>query len=195
MCRCSTGPTRASRSTAARCSACSITPRRVPARATAGICSGGSPRCWAEFPKLCVKHGITPETSHKWTPTGIPVRLRGVGKTVLLRRIADIARETGYRVVFIEAPEGKRLPDLLVPKLRQVLLDLDRLGAVSAAVKRALRVFKSFTSAVKLSYDGVDLGLSIAPETGVADTGQLEIDLPDLLTAVGSAAKSRDVPI
>src|SRR5271157_1543730 len=125
----------------------------------------------------------------------IAVGLRGVGKTVLLRRIADIARETGYRVVFIEAPEGKRLPDLLVPKLRQVLLDLDRLGAVSAAVKRALRLFKSFTSAVKLSYDGVDLGLSIAPETGVADTGQLEIDLPDLLTAVGSAAKSRDVPI
>jgi len=37
--------------------------------------------------------------------------LRGVGKTVLLNRISEIAEDLGYQVVMLEAPEGQRLPD------------------------------------------------------------------------------------
>ena len=42
--------------------------------------------------------------------------LRGVGKTVLLVRIAEIAEAEGYLIALIEAPEDRSLAGLLVPK-------------------------------------------------------------------------------
>lgn len=74
----------------------------------------------------------------------IAVGLRGVGKTVLLNRIARQANELGYRTCMIEAHEQKGLPELIVPHLRRMLLELDRMGALAEQVKRVLRVLKSF---------------------------------------------------
>lgn len=125
----------------------------------------------------------------------IAVGLRGVGKTVLLSRIRRIAEETDYKVCAIEAHEQKPLAELLVPHLRRVLLELDRLGALSEQVKRGLRVLKSFMSSVKLSYGGAELALDIDGEAGSADSGDLEADLPELLAAVGRAAASRNTAV
>ena len=47
--------------------------------------------------------------------------LRGVGKTVLLNKIEEIAERAGHITSFIEAPEGKALSELLVPKINQAL--------------------------------------------------------------------------
>lgn len=41
--------------------------------------------------------------------------LRGVGKTVLLNKIEELAESAGHVTSFIEAPEGKSLSELLVP--------------------------------------------------------------------------------
>ncbi len=122
----------------------------------------------------------------------IAVGLRGVGKTVLLREAVRLARAEEFQICFIEAHEHKRLAELLVPSLRAVLLDLDRFGRLSADVKRGLRVLKSFLSSIKLTYGDAELALDIDPEPGVADTGDLDIDLADLLSAVGRAAAARD---
>src|SRR5947209_7913121 len=89
----------------------------------------------------------------------IAVGLRGVGKTVLLARVRQLAEDAGYRIGFIEAHEHKSLPELLIPHLRRILLELDRLGALSTQVKRGLRVLKSFMSAVRLSYGEASLAL------------------------------------
>lgn len=48
--------------------------------------------------------------------------LRGVGKTVLLNEIARLAEGEGYRAIELEAPENRRLAELLVPPLRSVLI-------------------------------------------------------------------------
>ena len=122
----------------------------------------------------------------------IAVGLRGVGKTVLLNRIQQMAEEAGFRTVFVEAHEQKTLPDLLLPPLRRLLLTLDRLGQLNETVKRALRVLKSFMTGVKLKYGEAELALDIDPEIGSADSGDLEADLPELFAAIGSAAKARD---
>jgi len=122
----------------------------------------------------------------------IAVGLRGVGKTVLLREALRLASIEEFRICFIEATEHKRLGELLCPHLRAVLLDLDRMGRLSVEVKRGLRVLKSFLSGVKLSYGDAELSLDIDPEPGVADTGDLDIDIADLLSAVGRAAAARD---
>ena len=125
----------------------------------------------------------------------IGVGLRGVGKTVLLNRIREMASDTGTKTVLVEAHEDKTLSELIAPPLRRLLLDLDRLGAINATVKRSLGVFKSFLSNIKLRYGEAELALDIEPEAGAADSGDLEADLPELFTAVGHAAQARGVAV
>ncbi len=117
--------------------------------------------------------------------------LRGVGKTVLLNEIERQASNAGYRTIVIEAHEGKPLGPLLAPYLRSVLYDLDRIAGAGDKVKRGLRVLRSFLGALKITYADVEVGLDIDPEQGSADSGDLEIDLPNLLVAVGEAAEER----
>jgi hypothetical protein len=46
-----------------------------------------------------------------------------------------------------------------------------------------------FAKALKLTYGDIEVGLDFDPEPGLADNGDLENDLQDLLEAVGEAAK------
>ena len=106
-----------------------------------------------------------------------------------------MAQEADLRVCFIEAHEHKRLAELLIPNLRRLLLDLDRLGRLATEVKRGLRVLKSFLSSVKFTYGEAELALDIDPESGSADSGDLDTDLSELFAAIGLAAKARDSAI
>jgi hypothetical protein len=121
----------------------------------------------------------------------ILVGLRGVGKTVLLNEFRRQAERQNVRTCRIEAHENKSLPALLVPQLRRILLDLDRLESLSEQVKRALRVLKSFVNGLKVTSGDVEISLDIDPETGSADSGDIEADLPELLVAVARAAQAR----
>jgi hypothetical protein len=119
--------------------------------------------------------------------------LRGVGKTVLLNEIERIAKrdEFQYQTVSIEAVEDKPLGPLLIPHLRSVLFSLDRLAGVSDKVKRGLAVLRSFISTFKVTVDDITYGLDVDPERGAADSGDLEIDLPNVFVAIGEAAENR----
>ncbi|PKM09343.1 MAG: AAA family ATPase [Gammaproteobacteria bacterium HGW-Gammaproteobacteria-4] len=117
--------------------------------------------------------------------------LRGVGKTVLLNEIQRMASASGYRTIEVEAHEDKHMGPLLAPSLRRLLYDLDRLAGAGDKVKRGLAVLRSFISGIKLTVGEVDIGLDIEPERGVADSGDLEIDLPILFMAVAEAAAER----
>jgi hypothetical protein len=113
--------------------------------------------------------------------------LRGVGKTVLLNRIGQIAEEMGAIVVTLEAPEGQRLAAFLAPALKTVLLKLSRVEQARDLAQRALGALRGFASAFTVSIGEIDV--AIAPET-VADSGNLEVDLPELMTCVGKAAQA-----
>lgn len=121
--------------------------------------------------------------------------LRGVGKTVLLNEIERMAQGTGYRTILVEAHEGKSLAVLLAPDLRRLLFDLDRIAGAGDKVRRGIAVLKSFVGAIKISVGEFDIGLDIEPEAGAADSGDLEVDLPSLFTAVGEAAQERGVAV
>lgn len=114
--------------------------------------------------------------------------LRGVGKTVLLNKVQEMAEAAGHVTSFIEAPEGRPLSELLVPKLNQVLRQLSLTERAKAKSHQALRALRSFASAFKLTYG--EMTLSVDPEVGVADSGDLESDLPELFLRVGEAAKA-----
>jgi hypothetical protein len=117
--------------------------------------------------------------------------LRGVGKTVLLNDIEHLAKTNKYQTINVEAHEDKPLGSLLVPGLRGLLFELNRMAGAVEKVKRGLAVLRSFIGAFKVTVEGVSVGLDIEPEKGVADSGDLEIDLPNLFVAIGEAAEDR----
>jgi hypothetical protein len=121
--------------------------------------------------------------------------LRGVGKTVLLNEIERIAKEQGYKTIFIEAHEDKPLGALIAPYLRTLLFDLNRLAGAGEKAKRGLAVLRSFLGGLKVTYGEISVGLDVDPETGAADSGDLEIDLANLFAAVAEAAEERQIPV
>ena len=121
--------------------------------------------------------------------------LRGVGKTVLLTEIKLGAMERGIIPVNIEAPEDRSLPSILIPALRSALLRVSRKEAVKAKMSDALKALGSFAKAFKVKYSDVEFSVDMASEAGVADSGDLEVDLADLLMAVGEAAKEADTAV
>jgi len=121
--------------------------------------------------------------------------LRGVGKTVLLNAIEQLAKEQEYRTILVEAHEGKPLAVLLAPHLRRLLFDLDRIAGAGDKARRAIAVLKSFVGAIKLKIGDLDIGIDIEPEAGSADSGDLEVDLPSLFMAVAEAAAERSTAI
>jgi len=121
--------------------------------------------------------------------------LRGVGKTVLLNEMKRMAEQDGYRTIFVEASENKLLAVLLVPQLRTLLFELDRMAGTGNKVRRGLAVLMSFIGAIKISVGEFDVGLDIDPEKGAADSGDLEVDLTNLFIAVGEAVVERNCAV
>jgi hypothetical protein len=105
-----------------------------------------------------------------------------------------MAESTGYKAVIVEAHEGKRMAELLVPSLRQILFGLDIFENAREKTRRGLRILKSFVGGLKFGAARGDLNLNlelgINPERGIADSGDLEADLADLFVAVGEAARA-----
>ncbi|MBT8457317.1 MAG: ATP-binding protein [Alphaproteobacteria bacterium] len=114
--------------------------------------------------------------------------LRGVGKTVLLNRIEQVADANHHLTSFIEAPENTTLAELLYPRMAQVLRRLSAIESAKANAHSALRALRSFASVFKIKLAGVSI--SVDAETGVADSGMLELDLAEVFLRIGEAAKS-----
>ncbi len=117
--------------------------------------------------------------------------LRGVGKTVLLNEMERMALENDYRTILVEVHENKPLGILLIPHLRRLLFELDRMSGAGDKVRRGLAVLKSFIGTVKVKVGEIEFGLDIDPEVGTADSGDIEADLPGLFMAVAEAAVER----
>ena len=124
------------------------------------------------------------------TKSMLMVGLRGVGKTVLLDLMREQAEARGIYALRIEAPENRSLPAMLAPQLRVALLRLSNKQAAKQLAQRALRGLAGFVGALKVKYQDIEVGLDFEPESGLADNGDLEIDLQALFEVVGAAAKA-----
>lgn len=118
--------------------------------------------------------------------------LRGVGKTVLLNRIGEMADGLGYHVIQLEAPEGQRLAQFLAPALKGALLRLSRVETAQDLAGKAMGALRGFASAFKVSIGEVGIEVTAPP---TADSGNLEIDLPELLVSVGRAARAAEAGV
>lgn len=113
--------------------------------------------------------------------------LRGVGKTVLLNKIQEIAESHGHFTSLVEAQDQRALSDMLVPKMNQILRRLSGSERAKEYVANAFRALCSFVSRLKINFQGIDI--EFEAERGVADSGNLELDLPELFERIGIAAR------
>ncbi|WP_230483609.1 ATP-binding protein [Sphingomonas sp. Leaf21] len=114
--------------------------------------------------------------------------LRGTGKTVLLNEIGRNAEQDGLLISRVESPEGESLARLIFPEMRKVLRSLSGVEAAKQIAGRGLRGLRSFASIFKIEIGGVEF--NVEPEPGLADTGDLQYDLPDLFVLIGKAAQA-----
>jgi len=116
--------------------------------------------------------------------------LRGTGKTVLLNEIGRNAERDGLMVSRVESPEGESLARLIYPEMRKVMRSLSGTEAAKHITARGLKGLRNFASIFKIEVAGVEVG--VEPEPGLADTGDLQYDLPDLFNLIGRAAKAAE---
>lgn len=114
--------------------------------------------------------------------------LRGVGKTVLLNRMAGMAETSGWVSELAEVRSGDSLRSLIARSARVAIARLERPSVLRAAWERAAGTLRSFTAT--LGSDGsVQLGFEVEPLAGSADSGDIEHDLGKLLVEIGSLAQ------
>lgn len=119
--------------------------------------------------------------------------LRGVGKTVLLGQFREKGESAGWVVLELEVSkhEDERFRRDLALRLRTALLELSPKAQWGDRMRRAASVLRSFT--LKVDQHGAwYASLDIEPAEGVADHGDLALDLTEVLLAVGEAAASAD---
>jgi AAA ATPase domain len=113
--------------------------------------------------------------------------LRGVGKTVLLMELDVLATEAGWATTDVQ--EVGSQPDFRVTFARmaaRLLREMSRKHRIKDRVDRALGVVKAFSVAVPA---GVQLKLDVEAATGIADSGDSEQDLTDLVREIGEVAR------
>ena len=118
--------------------------------------------------------------------------LRGVGKTVLLNEMERISENEGYATEHLEMSEDDDFRRVIAKSSRKLLLKIDKLENLKDKCKNALGVLKAFSLAIP---DGPELRIDVDAVTGVADSGDLDTDLVDLLVSVGEAAQELNRPI
>jgi hypothetical protein len=112
--------------------------------------------------------------------------LRGVGKTVLLMELDVLASEAGWATTDVQ--EVGSQPDFRVTFARmaaRLLREMSRRHRIKDRVDRALGVVKAFSLAVP---SGIQLKLDVDAASGVADSGDPEQDLTDLIREIGEVA-------
>ncbi len=119
----------------------------------------------------------------------ILIGLRGVGKTVLLNEIERQARKDGHYPILVENVENSTLGKLLAQPVRKALYELDSMKGAGDKVRRGLIALRNFLGTISFNYG--DMGIGLEPVPGVADSGDLESDIPDLLMALAEAAQER----
>jgi hypothetical protein len=112
--------------------------------------------------------------------------LRGVGKTVLLMELDLLAAETGWATTDVQ--EVGSQPDFratFAQMASRLLREMSRKHRIKDRVERALGVVKAFSV---LAPGGVQLKLDVDAVRGVADSGDPEQDLVELLREIGEVA-------
>ena len=120
--------------------------------------------------------------------------LRGVGKTVLLTKFEEMAREAGWITVEAEITKNSDFGGRMANLARRALLQVAPKARWKGRATRAAAVLRSFQ--LTAGSDGsVTAGFEVDPAEGLADSGRLDEDMTDLFVALGEAAEEHGVGV
>ncbi|MBS1846490.1 MAG: ATP-binding protein [Actinobacteria bacterium] len=120
--------------------------------------------------------------------------LRGVGKTVLLTKFEEMAREADWVTVEAEITKNSDFGGRMANLARRALLQVAPRARWKSRAAHAATVLRSFQ--LTAGSDGsVTAGFEVEPAEGLADSGRLDEDLTDLLVALGEAAQEHGVGV
>lgn len=128
---------------------------------------------------------------------GFPARsviyygLRGVGKTVLLNRIGELAEDMDVPSEYMEIAEREHsFQDAIVLHVYKLMSKLSPVDKLEGYVKKAMGILKAFS----VKYTDASSGIEIAfdPVHGIADTGNLSNDMTELFLALGRLAQKKE---
>lgn len=115
--------------------------------------------------------------------------LRGVGKTVLLNEFGKVAAMRDWTHQRLEATEDVSFPEAASTLTRKAILQLSSRQRLEDRAQRALGALRSF----QLRWNVPEMGvtLEIEPFAGLADSGELDLDLADLFVELGRLAREQ----
>lgn len=112
---------------------------------------------------------------------------RGVGKTVLLKYLSERAKDNGIISVISEIRSDKSDLEDIAQKLKEALYTLDFKCKMKGCVQEAFAVLGNFVR--KFSLNIGDIGVSVELHRGIGESGNMELDLSQVLLATARVAK------
>ncbi len=122
--------------------------------------------------------------------------LRGVGKTVLLNHIEDMAEAQSIHYEHIEIGERDSFKSNISLNVLKLIRQMSAKEKAKQYVDKALSVLKAFS--IRYSQEsGFSIGVDadVISAVGIADTGNFQNDLTELLIALGSIAQNQECGI
>jgi len=117
--------------------------------------------------------------------------LRGVGKTVLLNKIEDIAEEKDVLYEHIEVSERSSFKISISLHIQKLIKQMSVKEKGKGYVQKAMSILKAFK--ITYSPEGeVSIGLNedVDAAIGISDTGNFSNDLTELFVSMGTLAKN-----
>lgn len=115
--------------------------------------------------------------------------LRGVGKTVLLNYIENLADEMDLPSEYMEIAERDRsFQYQMALHIYKLINRLSLLKNIESYIKKALSILKAFT----IKYGCDDISIEVNPANGISDTGNLANDMTELFLALGVIAQKQN---
>lgn len=115
--------------------------------------------------------------------------LRGVGKTVLLNYIENLADEMDLPSEYMEIAERDRSFQYQIAlHIYKLINRLSLLKNIESHIKKALSILKAFT----IKYGCDDISIEVNSANGISDTGNLANDMTELFLALGVIAQKQN---
>ena len=131
---------------------------------------------------------------------GIPTRsviyygLRGVGKTVLLNKIEEIADNYGILFEHIEVSETSSFKTAISFYIQKLIRQMSTKEQAKAFLNKTFSILKAFQITYSPADGEISFGLKdeVSAAVGISDTGNFQNDLTELFVAMGILAQKNE---
>ena len=116
----------------------------------------------------------------------ILVGFKGMGKTAILNKSEQIAKENNAITLLTQVFETGNFRKIIFDALKVALFQIDSFENLKNNFNRVLKIFKGLS----ISYEGLEFNYDIEKLDGECDSGTFQYDLVSAMVALGETAKA-----